>query len=107
MFSENIEQLDFTENTEGCRAHINAFVEQVTQNNIKDLLVPGSVSSDTKLVVTNAAFFKGQWAAKFDKEDTKMDIFYDHGKMPIYVEMMKQRGHFNYGEYFVQFKHSR
>lgn len=27
-----------------------------------------------------------------------MKIFYDHGRMPVYVDMMKQRGHFNYGK---------
>lgn len=97
MFEENIEQLNFTGNPEGCRTQINALVEQVTQNNIKDLLVPSSISSETKLVVVNAAFFKGLWSSKFEKEDTTMDIFYDHGKMPVYVEMMKQRGQFNYG----------
>lgn len=61
MFSDNIETLNFNEEPEECRLHINKFVEQVTKDNIKDLLIPGAISSATNIVVANAAYFKGQW----------------------------------------------
>lgn len=100
MFNDSIKQLDFQADSEKARTEINGFVEDVTKNNIKDLLIPGSISEATKLVVANAAFFKGQWASKFEKEDTEKKIFYDHGRMPIFVDMMRQRGNFNYGKAF-------
>lgn len=98
MFDANIETLDFASNPEQCRSQINTFVEDVTKNNIKDLLPPGSISTETKVVLANAAYFKGNWASKFDKEDTQKKIFYEHSRMPVYVDMMKQKGYFNYGK---------
>lgn len=97
MFSENIEKMDFATQPDQCRGQINGFVEEVTKNNIRDLLPPGSISTDTKVVLANAAYFKGQWSSKFDKEETQKKIFYEHSRMPVYVDMMRQRGSFNYG----------
>lgn len=97
MFNESIEVLNFASEPEEARNQINQFVEEVTKDNIKDLLPPGSISHDTNVVLANAAYFKGNWASKFDKEDTQKKIFYEHSRMPVYVDMMRQRGNFNYG----------
>lgn len=97
LFSENVESLDFAKEPEVSRETINKFIGDVTKGNLNDLLVPGAISQDTKLVLANAAYFKGQWASKFDVEETKPRIFYDFGRIPVYVDMMKQRGYFNYG----------
>lgn len=98
LFSENIESLDFQTDPESSRGTINKFVSDVTRGNINDLLVPGAITDETKLVMANAAYFKGQWSSKFDPEETKPRIFYDFGPIPVYVDMMKQRGYFNYGK---------
>jgi serine protease inhibitor len=97
MFKDNIETLDFATEPEESRDQINKFVEEVTKENIKNLLPPGSIGTDTNVVLANAAFFKGNWASKFDVEDTQKKIFYEHSRMPVYVDMMRQRGYFNYG----------
>lgn len=44
-------------------------------NQIRELLQPRSVSSDTRLVLTNAIYFKGNWEEQFKKEDTKNEDF--------------------------------
>lgn len=93
LFSENIESLDFQTDPESSRGIINKFVSDVTRGNINDLLVPGAITDETKLVMANAAYFKGQWSSKFDPEETKPRIFYDFGPIPVYVDMMKQRGY--------------
>lgn len=97
MFNASIELLDFASQPEEARSQINKFVEDATKDNIKDLIPPGSIGTDTNVVLANAAFFKGNWASKFDKEDTEKKIFYEHSRMPVYVDMMRQRGNFNYG----------
>lgn len=92
-----MEVMDFGAEPEQSRHRINEFVQRITKNNIKDLLPVGSIKTDTNAILTNAASFKGDWAAKFDKENTKKKLFYEHGRLPVYVEMMKQKGNFNYG----------
>lgn len=105
MLGENIETMDFGAEPEQSRAQINQFVERVTRNNIKNLLPAGSIKTDTNAILANAASFKGDWALKFDKENTKKTIFYEHGRLPVYVEMMKQKGNYNYGT-ALRFKYS-
>lgn len=43
---------------------------------IKDLLVKGIVTSDTRLVLVNAIYFKGKWNKQFKEQDTKDAPFY-------------------------------
>lgn len=63
--------LDFIGETEQSRKTINSFIEEQTNNKIKDLIPPGKVDSLTRLVLTNAIYFKGDWGYEFDKSDTK------------------------------------
>lgn len=100
IYNENIGVLDFGAKPELSRTRINSYVEGITKNHIKDLLPVGSVKTDTNIVLANAAYFKGNWATKFDTENTKKKIFYQHGQLPTYVEMMKQKGNFNYGKFW-------
>lgn len=97
-FSDNLEKLNFAKDSEGSRVKINNFVEDVTKGNIKDLLVPGALSENTKLVLANAAYFKGQWASKFDPRFTQKQIFYESGSKQTFVDMMQKTGYYNYGK---------
>lgn len=97
MFAENIETLDFGAEPELSRNYINEFVAEVTRNSIQELLPIGSIKTDTNAILANAASFKGNWVSTFDRENTQSKIFYEHGRLPVYIEMMKQKGNFNYG----------
>jgi len=63
--------LDFVGQTEQSRQTINKWVEEQTGNNIKDLIPPGVLTDMTRLVLTNAIYFKGTWLKEFDKKSTK------------------------------------
>jgi serpin B len=67
--------VDFINKSEQSRVTINSWVEKITKNRIKDLIPPGGVDSNTRLVLTNAIYFKGKWADKFNKSDTKQADF--------------------------------
>jgi len=67
--------VDFVKATEAARKTINLWVEGKTNAKIKDLLREGSLTSDTRLVLANAIYFKGNWVSKFDKKETKDDPF--------------------------------
>lgn len=69
------EPLDFDAAPEPARKRINAWVEERTKEKVKDLLPQGSVTSDTRLVLTNAIYFKGKWEVEFKKAATRDEPF--------------------------------
>ncbi len=63
--------LDFANAADPSRETINSWVEQNTNDRIVDLLPQGSVSSQTRMVLTNAVYFKADWAVEFDSDRTQ------------------------------------
>ena len=70
---------DFVKAAEPSRQKINAWVSDTTKGRIKDLLPTGSVDAQTRLVLTNAVYFKGTWATQFKKAVTADDAFQAEG----------------------------
>lgn len=92
--------MDFSQKPAESLKEINDFVKFVTKGNIPELLSPADVTSNTKVVLANAAYFKGSWASKFDAKDTKREIFYSRPDEMHFVEMMNKNGSFNHGMCF-------
>ena len=67
--------LDFTADPEASRGVINEWVEEATEEKIQDLLPEGSISSNTKLVLVNAIYFKASWMEPFEVANTTDDPF--------------------------------
>jgi serpin B len=67
--------LDFIEETEASRQTINDFIAEQTNDRIKDLIPAGVLDPLTRLVITNAIYFKGIWVWQFDKKDTSEQDF--------------------------------
>mgnify|MGYP001604619083 CR=1 FL=1 len=67
--------LDFVTETEKSRQTINAFIEEQTNDKIKDLIPQRVLDEMTRLVLTNAIYFKGTWEWEFDKSDTQEQDF--------------------------------
>ncbi|MCS7168615.1 MAG: serpin family protein [Gemmatales bacterium] len=88
--------VDFAASPEQARLTINAWVEKQTQEKIKDLLKPGVISALTRLVLTNAIYFKGDWARKFDPKQTRDEPFWLNPTTQVKVPMMRQTGEFPY-----------
>lgn len=62
--------LDFKGHPEDSRITINSWVENKTEDRIKDLIPAGAIDPLTRLVITNAIYFKGDWVKQFDKNQT-------------------------------------
>jgi len=93
--------LDFIKETEKSRVIINDWVEDQTNNKIKNLIPRGAVDSLTRLVLTNAIYFKGTWVLQFDKKDTKDENFKTSSGKTVKVPMMKlisDDAEFNYAK---------
>ena len=82
------EQLDFRGDPGGSVDIINAWVEQETNDRIKDLLSTNDITVNTYLVLTNAIYFKSDWKYQFDESATKEMNFYNSGNEEIMVDMM-------------------
>jgi serpin B len=89
--------LDFRTKTEESRQTINAWVEKQTQDKIKELLKPRQLTPATCFVLTNAIYFKGDWAEQFDKKLTKDQPFLG-GAGKVTVPLMVRTGQYKYLE---------
>ena len=72
-YGAELTQVDFIDpaNREAAREMINASIEMTTKDKIKELLKQDDLADKTRLVLTNAIYFKGKWAEEFDKKLTK------------------------------------
>ncbi len=82
--------LDFISHPEDSRITINTWVEDKTQDRIKDLIPAGVIDPMTRLVITNAIYFKGDWVKEFDKNKTADAEFRIAPGNTIMVPMMQR-----------------
>jgi serine protease inhibitor len=81
---------DFLGDAEGTRKQINAWAEDQTRNRIKNLVPPGAVGELTRLILTNAIYFKGEWAEVFQPGLTTEDDFRRAGDAKVRVPLMNR-----------------
>jgi len=100
-YGGKVANLDFKEETEKSRQTINSFIEQQTNDKIKELLPKNVIKPNTKLILTNAIYFKGDWKLQFDEEETREADFKITPTQTVKVQMMTLTGEdakFNYLE---------
>ncbi|MCJ7571450.1 MAG: serpin family protein [Candidatus Thermoplasmatota archaeon] len=93
-------ELDFSKNVEAAET-INTWIEEQTKDKIKDMIKPEMLSDLTKLVLTNAIYFKGLWEKQFDPKNTFEADFKTNTLQTVKVNMMNYNGKdkkFNYTE---------
>ena len=93
-----ITPVNYAADPAGARQQINAWVEAMTQDKIKELLKPHYVTPLTTLILVNAIYFKGNWASQFDEQDTDNGPFYRLAGDAVAVPMMSQKARFGYRE---------
>ena len=94
--------LDFISKAEESRKTINTFIEEQTNHKIKDLIPPGFLNKLTRLVLTNAIYFKGDWKIAFNESLTMEEDFWIASDRNIKVQMMHMKPNetirFNYAD---------
>jgi serpin B len=95
-YSASVENLDFTGNTEGSRETINSWVAENTLNRILNLIPQGILDADTRLVLTNAVYFKASWENPFNEYSTSSREFKLTDGTVANIPMMTQTERFNY-----------
>ncbi len=91
-YDATVGEVDFAKAAEAARKEINDWVARMTMRKITDLLAPRAVTADTRLILVNALYLKGQWAQAFAKADTKVKAFKTDLKKTVQVPTMAVRG---------------
>ena len=98
FYYSGISNLNFWGSPEESRKIINGWVENKTNDLIKDLIPPKYITRDVLLVLTNAIYFKGEWKVQFNEDETEMGNFWKDDENKVPVPMMKVKACFNYTE---------
>lgn len=97
-YGAGLEQVDFETDTEAARRTINTWVENQTNERIVDLIPEGMLGPLTRLVLTNAIYFKGDWANAFHPRATAEGPFHLSADETTDVPLMRQTDDFGYAE---------
>ncbi len=97
-FAAPLEPLDFEKSTEASRKRINAWVSEQTRQKIPELLLPPDVRADTKMILTNAIYFKAQWESPFTESATIDGPFTTAAGAKVQTKMMRKTAPLMYAE---------
>jgi len=89
-YGAGLRLMDFVADAEGARQTINAWVEEVTEGRIEDLIPAGAISEYTKMVLVNAIYFNAAWELPFDEDQTHDGTFNTADGREVTVPMMHQ-----------------
>lgn len=96
-FNAGVANVDFSKPSEAA-AKINQWVAGKTQQKITNLLTPEDLGIATKLVLTNALYFSGQFLKPFSKDMTSVKPFWTDEAMQIQVATMEKTASSFYAE---------
>lgn len=94
-FKSGIESVNFANKAEAAQT-INHFVEVKTHEKIKNLIKPETLSSDSRVILVNAIYYKGDWKYKFNRQFTHKSDFYTSETQSTPVDFMHIEGTYNY-----------
>ena len=73
-YNAGLKLVDFSD-AEAARQAINLWVAAQTNDKIRDLIPEGVLNELTRLVITNAVYFKGAWQNQFNPDNTSSQSF--------------------------------
>ena len=75
-YGAGLRLLDYIQAPEESRVTINDWVSDQTEERIQDLIPQGAINSDTRLVLSNAIYFKATWLESFEESLTEDKVFH-------------------------------
>lgn len=84
-YGAGLRLLDYIMEPEESRQVINDWISDQTREKIQDLIPQGAINSDTRLVLSNAIYFKATWLEPFEEIFTDAGMFtgLDDEKIPV------------------------
>ncbi len=95
-YGAGFHRVDFKSAPDSVRQTINDWIEQQTNSKIQNLIAPGVLTPSTRLVLTNAIYFKGTWLNPFDKSLSQDEDFHLSQTQAIKTPMMHRTGSYRY-----------
>ncbi len=89
-YDAGVTDVDFVNNPSGALQLINSTVSQETKGYIPKLLDQSAITSQTRLILTNAIYFKGTWQSQFVTTGTVPQTFFLDPATTESVSMMHQ-----------------
>jgi serpin B len=96
-YGAGLRTLDFGQPEEASE-EINAWIEDQTEDRIKNLVSPDVITPSTRLVLANAIYFKASWLSRFEEERTQSGPFTTADGDEITVPLMRQAMDLPYAE---------
>jgi serpin B len=81
---------------QAARRRINEWVREQTETKIPELIAPGLLDSSTRMVLTNAIYFKATWSEPFERLATRDEPFFAPGG-PVTTPLMRRVAHVRVG----------
>jgi len=97
-YGAGLRVVDFQKAPEKAREAINAWVAKETEERIKEIAPPGSVSANTRLILANAIYFKAGWDYPFKESATADGSFTLLDGNQVIVPLMHQETRLAYVE---------
>ena len=91
-FRSGVGLVDYIGKSDAAREAINRWVGVQTMGRIPELLAPPNVTPDTRLVLVNAVYFKGEWVVPFEDGNTVPHTFTTTAGAEIKVPTMETFG---------------
>jgi len=88
-YGAGVNLLDFASAPDASGAVINDWMSDQTHGRIENLFPPGSISPDTRLVLTNAVYFLASWRYSFDQSLTTDEDFHRLDDSTVSVPLMQ------------------
>ncbi|MGW5877095.1 serpin family protein [Nocardiopsis terrae] len=93
-----VDRVDFRGDSEGVRGRINGRVEEVTRGLVPELLSPGTVRPDLRMLLVNALWVKLMWSEPFEVSRTRERAFHAPGRTRR-VPTMRRTGRMDLAEH--------
>jgi serpin B len=99
VYGAPFQPLDFVKDTAAATRAINVWVEERTRDRIRDLIPPGALDEETRLVLVNAIYLKAPWAQPFSASATQPRPFHVAGGPPQTVPTMFKQNRFGFARH--------
>jgi serpin B len=95
LYGGAFEQVDYVAAPDAAVSRINSWTNENTNGKITELVTRDTINPDTRLVLTNAIYFKGSWVKAFEAENT-LDGDFHTPKKAVKAKLMHQTAKYAY-----------